>query len=82
MEPRDLASFIDHAALKPTTSHDDVENACDEALALSYRGLCVPTNGVSHAQRILRDAAVNVIAVASSRTKRRSPSRTAPTEMT
>jgi deoxyribose-phosphate aldolase len=61
MRPNELAAFIDHAALKPTTRQQDVDTACAEALQFAFRGLVVPTNSINRARRQLRDSGVQVI---------------------
>ncbi len=62
MNTDELASFIDHAALGPTTRYDDVSGACDDAKRFGFRGVVVPSSAVAHAQRLLRESDVKVIA--------------------
>jgi deoxyribose-phosphate aldolase len=39
--PRDLAPLVDHTVLREDATSDDVERACDEALAHRFAGVCV-----------------------------------------
>jgi len=58
----ELASFIDHAALGPTTRYETVAGACDDAKRFGFRGVVVPSAAVAHAQRLLRESDVKIIA--------------------
>ena len=62
MKTDELAPFIDHAALGPTTRSDDIATACAEAKDLGFRGVVVPSGSVAQAVRLLRASDVKVIA--------------------
>lgn len=41
-----LASYIDHTILKPTTLLSEVEQICKEAAEYGFAAVCVPPNFV------------------------------------
>lgn len=47
-----IASYIDHTVLKPTTLSLDVEQICREALEYHFAAVCVPPNFVSLANKL------------------------------
>ncbi len=47
----ELASYIDHTILKPTTTHIDINKICEEAREYSFAAVCVPPSFVSLACR-------------------------------
>lgn len=58
-----LAPFIDHTILKPTTTIADIENCCLEAVTHGFAAVCVPTPFVKRAATILAPTAVKVATV-------------------
>jgi deoxyribose-phosphate aldolase len=58
-----IASLIDHTALKASTSRDDVTRLCDEALMHRFAAVCVPPIYVSEAVEVLAGSAVKTATV-------------------
>jgi deoxyribose-phosphate aldolase len=58
-----IASFIDHTALKPTTTLQQVENLCSEALQYGFAAVCVPPYYVAESARMLKKTDVKVATV-------------------
>jgi deoxyribose-phosphate aldolase len=48
-----IASYIDHTALKPTTTIADIKKLCDEALQFQFAAVCVPPVFVKEAKRLI-----------------------------
>ena len=63
MRAEELAKRIDHAAVKPTTTAEDVRRACEEAIRYGLRGVCVPPCYVELASGFLRGSGVRLCAV-------------------
>ena len=38
-----IAAYIDHTVLKPTTTEADVEKICEEAKTYGFAAVCIPT---------------------------------------
>jgi len=49
----DIASYIDHTILKPTTTHIEIKKICDEAIQYGFAAVCVPPPVVRLAKEIL-----------------------------
>ena len=58
-----IAAFIDHSLLKPTTTIADIVALCSEAKAYRFRAVCVPPLFVKKAKELLKDSAVKVATV-------------------
>lgn len=58
-----IAGFIDHTVLKPTTSIDEVEAICREALVHHFAAVCVPPVYVQYAASKLKDTSVKLATV-------------------
>lgn len=58
-----IASFIDHTILKPTTTIGDIEKLCAEAVAYGFAAVCVPPPFVKRAVAILAPTSVKVATV-------------------
>jgi len=58
-----IASYIDHTILKPTTLRSDIEKLCSEALEYKFAAVCVPPNFVSLSKELVRDSDVKVATV-------------------
>ena len=58
-----IASFIDHTVLKPTTLLADVEKLCAEARQYHFAAVCVPPLFVKKALVLLQDTDVKVATV-------------------
>jgi deoxyribose-phosphate aldolase len=58
-----LAHFIDHTILKPSTTLGEIETICKEAVQHRFYAVCVPPYYVSDAVNILRDETVKVATV-------------------
>lgn len=48
-----IASYIDHTILKPTTTHIEISRICEEARQYSFAAICVPPPFVREARRLL-----------------------------
>lgn len=59
----DVAGYIDHTVLKPTTVADDVKLICNEALDYRFAAVCVPPPFVRNANRLLSGSDVKVATV-------------------
>lgn len=58
-----IAAFIDHSFLKPTTTIADIECLCSEAKEHSFRAVCIPPLFVKKAKELLKDSAIKVATV-------------------
>ncbi len=61
--PLDLAKYIDHTALKPETTADDIDQLCQEAEQYQFASVCVNPAWVKRAATKLRGANVKVCSV-------------------
>ena len=61
--PIDLARYIDHTALKPETTADDIDTLCAEAERHSFASVCVNPFWVKRAASQLRGTGVKVCSV-------------------
>ena len=59
----DLAAYIDHTILKPTTLISDVEKLCAEAIENKFAAVCVPPLFVKKAKGMCGDTDVKVATV-------------------
>lgn len=59
----DLASYIDHTALKSDTTSVDIARLCKEALRHRFHSVCVNGSRVGEAAALLRGSPVKVAAV-------------------
>lgn len=58
-----IASYIDHTVLKPTTLVSDVEKLCSEAKQYNFAAVCVPPNFVKMAKEFTKGSSVKVATV-------------------
>jgi len=58
-----IAEYIDHTVLKPTTTLKDVEKLCEEALSYQFAAVCVPPLFVKKAKEILSASSTKVATV-------------------
>src|SRR5688500_13959396 len=58
-----IAPYIDHTILKPTTTLNEVKNVCAEATEYGFAAVCVPPPFVRNAKTLLKDSAVKVATV-------------------
>lgn len=58
-----IASYIDHTLLKPTTVTADIEKLCSEAVEHAFAAVCVPPPYVKRAAAILAPVDVKVATV-------------------
>ena len=58
-----IASYIDHTVLKPTTLVADIEKLCSEAKQYKFAAVCVPPNFVKIAKEHIKESSVNVATV-------------------
>jgi deoxyribose-phosphate aldolase len=59
----EIASYIDHTILKPTTSIADVEKACSEAVEYHFAAVCIPPYFVKKAFNKIENTAVKLATV-------------------
>ncbi len=60
---QEIASYIDHTILKPTTTSGDIKRLCEDALMHHFAAVCVPPYFVAQAKTILEGSAVKVATV-------------------
>ncbi len=58
-----IASLIDHTALKPETSKEQIEKLCGEAVEYGFASVCVNPCYVSICSQLLKDSKVKVCTV-------------------
>ena len=58
-----VASYIDHTILKPTTTPGDVNQVCSEALTYKFAAVCIPPPFVKAASHFLVGSEVKVATV-------------------
>jgi len=58
-----IAEYIDHTVLKPTTTLKDVEKLCEEAVSYQFAAVCVPPLFVKKAKAILNNSSTKVATV-------------------
>ena len=59
----DIAKYIDHTILKPTTLISDIEKLCTEAKQYGFAAVCVPPNFVKKAKAFTEGSNVKVATV-------------------
>ncbi len=59
----DIAAYIDHTVLRPTTTLADVTQLCDEAGQYRFAAVCVPPPFISNAKGLLQHTSVKVATV-------------------
>jgi len=59
----DVAKYIDHTALKPETTLEDIKNLCNEAIEYGFYSVCVNSCYVADAYKLLRDSSPIVCSV-------------------
>jgi deoxyribose-phosphate aldolase len=59
----DVAGYIDHTVLKPTTLLSEVEKICNEAIHYRFAAVCVPPLFVKNAKQLLASSPVKVATV-------------------
>ncbi len=58
-----IASYIDHTVLKPTTTIEDVEKLCREAVEYGFAAVCIPPPFVKRVKTILDPTEIKVATV-------------------
>lgn len=58
-----VASYIDHTILKPTTLLSEVEQLCKDAIKYEFAAVCVPPCFVKHAKQFTEGTSVKVATV-------------------
>ncbi|MDG0790889.1 deoxyribose-phosphate aldolase [Cohnella ginsengisoli] len=61
--PESLAAYIDHTALKPETSRDDIVRLCEEAMQYRFATVCVNPYWVKTAAGLLDGSGVGITTV-------------------
>lgn len=59
----DIASYIDHTALKPGTTREEIIKLCEEAKKYGFASVCVNPANVAIASNLLRSSRVKVCTV-------------------
>lgn len=55
-----LAGLIDHTALKPDTTKEQIEKLCKEAIKYGFASVCVNPSNVKQCSQLLKDSSVKV----------------------
>lgn len=63
LSAKELASYIDHTALRPGTTRADIDTLCEEARRYNFAAVCVNPVWVQHAAANLADTSIGVAAV-------------------
>ena len=63
MNPKEIASRIDHTLLKPDATHDEIVQLCEEAATNKFAAVCVPPYFVKAAAQLLEDKMTKVATV-------------------
>ncbi|HEY1054684.1 MAG TPA: deoxyribose-phosphate aldolase [Emticicia sp.] len=58
-----IAGYIDHTILKPTTTLSEIKKVCGEATRHGFKAVCIPPPFVKNAKTILSDTTVSVATV-------------------
>lgn len=58
-----IAQYIDHTLLKPTTTAEDIKKLCEEARQYDFFAVCVPPPMVRNARSALKESTVKVATV-------------------
>jgi deoxyribose-phosphate aldolase len=58
-----IAQYIDHTILKPTTLLSDIEKVCAEALEYQFAAVCVPPLFVKKANELVRNPSIKIATV-------------------
>ena len=56
-----IASYIDHTVLKPSTTIADVDRICVEASEENFAAVCVPPKFVHDAKKLLKGSPIKVL---------------------
>lgn len=64
LSKKSLAAYIEHTLLKPTTTRQEIEQHCKEAIQYGFFGVCVPPYYVATAKNCLKGKKVKIITVA------------------
>ncbi|MBO9621002.1 MAG: deoxyribose-phosphate aldolase [Niabella sp.] len=59
----DIAKYIDHTILKPTTLLSDIERVCNEAKEYGFAAVCIPPPFVKKTKELLRGSDVKTATV-------------------
>ena len=62
MENSDLYSYVDHTALKPCTTWEDICRLCEEALQYHTASVCIPSCYVAEAKKAFPELTVCTVA--------------------
>lgn len=58
-----IAKYIDHTALKPETTSEDIRKLCEEAITYGFYSVCVNSSYVKEALALLKGSSVLVCSV-------------------
>ncbi|HBP89029.1 MAG TPA: deoxyribose-phosphate aldolase [Nitrospirales bacterium] len=59
----EFTSIIDHTALKPETTKDEIRQVCEEACTFGFGAVCVAPLWIPHAKRCLGGSTVRIVTV-------------------
>ena len=59
--PSALSKYIDHTALKATTTTEDIQNLCQEAQTYEFCSICIPSGFVQEAHRYFKNSSSSYI---------------------
>ncbi|EAZ94059.1 deoxyribose-phosphate aldolase [Crocosphaera chwakensis] len=59
----DIADYIDHSLLNPTTTPEDIEKCCSEAQYFGFRAVCIYPSAVSQAVKLLHGQKIVICTV-------------------
>ncbi|OFZ28445.1 MAG: deoxyribose-phosphate aldolase [Bdellovibrionales bacterium RIFCSPHIGHO2_01_FULL_40_29] len=63
LQPKDLASYIDHTLLKPEATKQHIRKLCEEALENHFFAVCVNSSMISTCSEILKNTKVRIASV-------------------
>jgi deoxyribose-phosphate aldolase len=58
-----IAPYIDHTILKPTSTHIEIKKICEEALLYKFAAVCIPPPMIPQARELLTGSPVKVATV-------------------
>lgn len=58
-----IAQYIDHTALKPVSTKEDIDKLCQEAIQYQFAAVCVPPFYVAQSSAILNNSKIKVATV-------------------
>ena len=59
----ELAKYIEHSALKPDLTLQDIQLLCNEAIEYGFCAVCIPPYFVQHAKKILKKNEIKIVTI-------------------